>query len=137
MGAGSFTTIESKRSILFLVVQARPKFRQRFFCAAEMRIDLQGAPVALHRLADPAFMGMTMSHAGPGAKMIGIQFDGFLAIFDRSIEFLFEEPRDRSLVVGFGKIWADFGGVIEVFDGLVKVAAGHEVAPRCKSLFRS
>src|SRR2546430_17334117 len=100
MDAGSFTTIKSKRSILFLVVQTRPKFRHRLFCAAEVRIDLQGAPVALDRLADAAFVGMAMSHAGPGAEMIGVEFHGLLAIFDGTVEFFLEEPGDCSLVVG-------------------------------------
>src|SRR5256885_2105799 len=73
MGAGSFTTAKSKQSILFLVVQARPEFRQRLFCSTQMRIDLKRSLVALHRLADAAFVGMTMAHAGPGAEMIGVQ----------------------------------------------------------------
>src|SRR5437868_1100629 len=114
MGTGSFTMIKRKQSILFLVVQTRPKFRQRFFCSTQVRIDLKRSLVALDRLADAAFVGVAMAHAGPGAEVIRVQLDGHLAIFDGSIKFFLEEPRNPSLVVGFGKIWAVFDGVIEV-----------------------
>src|SRR4051812_49413372 len=73
---GAFETRRSSRakrdSRYFFVVHARIKFGDRLFYAFQVRVNLQRALVALQCVADPAFVCVAMSHAGPGAEVIRV-----------------------------------------------------------------
>ena len=68
-----------------------------------------------------------MPHARPGAEMNRHQLDGHLAIHNRGVVTLEQVLGECSLVVGFGKFWIGLEGLIEVFDGVLVVAAADRL----------